>query len=75
MDASWFPLPGSCTQGQQPKKELVPGLASRPGYGISTVFPFATNSQPATEEKLLSLCLMAGGTASPAAAAAAEGEV
>ena len=48
MDASWFPLPGSCTQGQQPKKELVPGLASRPGYGISTVFPFATNSQPAT---------------------------
>ena len=44
MDASWFPLPGSCTQGQQPNKELVPGLASRPGYGISTVFPFATNS-------------------------------
>lgn len=51
MDASWFPLPGSCTREQQPKKELAPGLASRPGYGISTVFPFATNSQPATKEK------------------------
>ena len=44
MDASWFPLPGSCTR-RQTCKELVPGLASRPGYGISTVFPFATNSR------------------------------
>ena len=71
MDASWFPLPGSCTQGQQPNKELVPGLASRPGYGISTVFPFATNSQPATEDKLKShhvccCCRYFGATAATA---------
>lgn len=50
MDASWFPLPGSCTKGQPVRAR--PRLASRPGYGISTVFPFATNSQPATEENL-----------------------
>lgn len=48
MDASWFPLPGSCTRGHEPEMGLVPWLASRPGYGISTVFPFATNSQLAT---------------------------
>ena len=50
MDASWFPLPGSCA-GTRPLTGSVTGRASRPGYGISTVFPFATNSQPATEDK------------------------
>lgn len=44
MDASWFPLPGSCTWGR-PASGTGPRLASRPGYGISTVFPFATNSR------------------------------
>ena len=43
MDASWFPLPGSCA-GRTSSQEPGPRLASRPGYGISTVFPFATNS-------------------------------
>ncbi|KAK8396031.1 hypothetical protein O3P69_005248 [Scylla paramamosain] len=46
MDASWFPLPGSCTRGREPKMGPLSWLASRPGYGISTVFPFATTGAP-----------------------------